>query len=128
MTLNNIRIYYDTLTGGDYVECNCSRWDQDNYGLTTEFWLTKSQLQTIRSNIRPGATGELFTILGRPTYYDKSWTGDNTLKLSPTNQSELEDMRSDTTIYVRSISDSPVEGDTGWINVKIEGYISGSAL
>jgi hypothetical protein len=40
--------------------------------------------------------------------------------------SSLYKTRKDTLIYVKNINDSPIEGDSGWINVKIEGTISGS--
>jgi len=119
-------IYYDSLNI-DYIDCKCSRWDVDNYNIVLETWLTKSQLQTLRDNIRPGATDELYKLLGRPKYVDKTWTGDNTLRIvpNPAGSSTLNKMRNEKLIFVKNISDSPIKGDSGWINVKIEGYISG---
>jgi len=135
----NIRIYY--LYGGtkdlqifygdqgmsDYIDCDCSRWDVQNYNIIVETWMKKSDLQTLRDNITPQAVGELYNILGRPRFYDKTWTGGNTLKLRPNmySNSKLDRSRDDKIIYVKNITDSPLPGDNEWINVKIEGYISG---
>lgn len=121
----DIYIYY---SGSSYIECDCSRYDISNYSVTIETWLKKSDLQTLRSNITPGAVGELYKVLGRPTYYDKTWTKDNTLRITPQSASDssLHDMRNEKVIYVKNMSDSPIYGPSGWLNVKIEGYISGS--
>ena len=123
-----LQIYYSSMSNEDFIDCDCSRWDVNDYGITIEVWLKKSDLQILRRNITPGAVDELYTILGRPTYYDKTWTGNNTLKLLPNihNDSNLKDMREETIIYVKNISDSPIAGASGYINVKIEGYLSGS--
>jgi len=108
------------------IDCKCSRWDVSDYDVVVETWLTKSQLQTLRSNITPGAVGELYKVLGKPTYYDKTWSSENTLRLSPIENAGFDDMREDTYIYVSNITDTPLEGPSGWINVKIEGKISGT--
>ena len=127
--MSDLRIYYDSLTGSDYIDCDCSRWDVQNYSIIIETWLKKSQLQTLRNNITPGATGELYTILGKPKYYDKTWQGENTIKISPIDgSSTLDEMRSDKLIYVKNISDNCVEGPKGWLSVKIEGSISGGTI
>jgi hypothetical protein len=128
--MNDLRVYYSSLSSPHYVDCKCSRWDISDYSLTFETWLTKSQLQTLRNNITPGAVGELYTILGKPRYYDKTWNGENTIKLVPNinNDSTLKSMREEKIIYVKNISDSPIAGTSGYINVKIEGYISGALL
>lgn len=63
------------ISGGNCsIECFCSRYDIQNYGFIVQTWLSKSDLQDLRNSIRPGATGELFKILGRPRFYDKSWS------------------------------------------------------
>jgi len=128
---SDIKIFY---SGNAYIEGRTSRWDDDNYNVTIETWLKKSDLQTLRNNIRPGAVGELYNILGKPRFYDKSWKGKNTLKLRPNyssntnSNSNLMYMRNESIIYVKNISDSPVKGPSLWINCKIEGNISGSSL
>lgn len=110
------------------IDCRCSRWDVQDYSIIIETWLKKSDLQSLRNSITPGAVGELYKILGKPRYYDQTWSGDNTIKLTPdsTSYSNLYNMRDgDTLIFVKNITDSPLDGASGWMNVKIEGYISG---
>jgi hypothetical protein len=126
----DLKIYYSSLTGNDFICCNCSRWDTQDYNIVIETLLTKSQLQTLRNNITPGATGELYQVLGKPHYYDQTWNGENTLKLHPNqaNISTLPAMREEKLIYVKNLVTNPIEGSSGLINVKIEGYISGSTI
>ena len=124
----DLRIYYDTLSTPNVISSNCSRWDVNDYSITLETWLTKSQLQTLRNNITPGAAGELYSILGKPNYYDTTWQGENTLLISGNNESTLGNMRQQRIIYVKNISDTPIAGTSGYLNVKIEGLISGSVL
>ena len=130
MSSEDLYIYYDSLTGNDYLLCRCSRWDVSNYTVVIETWLKKSDLQTLRNNIVPGAVGELYTILGKPMYYDQTWEGNNTLRFVPNSnsQSKLHRSRRETLMYPKTITTNPVGGDTDWINVKIEGYISGSEV
>jgi len=122
----DLRIYYGNQTESSVICCFCSRWDVQNYSVVIETWLKKSDLQTLRDNITPQAVGELFTILGRPLYYDKTWSAKNTIRVAPVSDTQLSLMRDETIAYVKSITDSPIEGDQRWINVKIEGMISGS--
>jgi len=125
----DLYIYYDSFTGNDYIDCYCSRWDTNNYEIVIETWIKKTDLQTLRDNITPNAVGELYNILGRPKYYDKTWSSENTLKLKPNSNSStsnLNNMRREKLIYVKNITDSPIKGANGWFNVKIEGYVSGS--
>lgn len=122
----DILIYYGGMTDNECINCWCSRWDVQNYNIIIETWLKKSDLQTLRDSIRPGATGELYKILGRPRFYDKSWTGANTIKLTPNSDFQLYNMREEKLMFIKNIIDSPLEGDSGWIAVKIEGLLSGA--
>jgi len=122
----DLQIYYDSLTGSDFINCWCSRWDVQNYNVIAETWMKKADLQTLRANITPQAVGELYTILGRPRYYDSTWRGENTLMFSPNSNFQLANMRNDVLVYVKNITDTPVAGPSGWLNVKIEGMISGT--
>ena len=126
----DLAIYYDSLAGDDFIDCRCSRWDVSNYDVTVETWLKYNDLRLLLENVRPGAVGELYNILGRPRYYDRSWRGANTLRLLPTpssstmSRSTLRKMRKETLIYPKNITTSPVK-DTEWVSIKIEGSISG---
>jgi len=127
----DLAIYYDSLTGNDYLDCKCSRWDVQDYSVVIETWLKKSDAQTLRSNVRPGAVGELYKLFDRPVYRDQTWVGANTLRLLPTpssskmNSSKLKSMRDETLIFVKNLSEHPIT-NSNWIEVKIEGYVSGT--
>jgi len=129
---HDLLIYYGNRDTKDYIDCRCSRWDVQNYDVIVETWLKKSDLITLRDNTVPGAVGELYTILGKPRYYDQTWQGNNTLYLKPNpapedmTMSNLENMKEDCYIYVQNITEHPIT-NTDWISVKIEGKLSGSS-
>jgi hypothetical protein len=128
----DLAIYYNTLEGDDFLDCRCSRWDISDYNVVVETWLRDDDINTLFENIKPGAIGEFKKILGKPHYYDKTWTGKNTLRLLPTpssshmNTSTLRRMRRETIVFPKNITTSPIKGSSGWTSVKIEGAISGS--
>jgi len=126
---SDILLYYNPFGLEDYVSCRASRWDVQNYNVIIETWLNKSDYNTIRDNVRPGAASELYKIFERPINYDQTWEGKNTLRIVPNSNSSsnLKNMRDgEKLIYVKNISSSPLPGAGGWLNVKIEGLISGS--
>lgn len=108
------------------ILCRCSRWDVANYKFVVETWLTKSQLTDLEASMTPGAVGELYRILGKPMYYDGTWSKANTLTFSPTGNSNLQYMARETTGYVKNVTTRVLDGDAGWISVKIECNMSGS--
>jgi len=139
----DLLIYYSSMAdrSNNYISCWCSRWDTQKYSLILETWLTKSEAQTLRNNIRPGAVDELYQVLGKPVYYDRSWQGKNTLRIVPNKykrrmgsqpdegdliKSSLPSMRKERVIYVKTYSEHPLKNNL--IEVKLEGYISGSTL
>jgi len=124
----DLNIRYSSMSDIWNIECRCSRWDVQDYSVVLETWLTKSELQTLRRNIRPNAVGELYKLYQRPIYKDKTWKGDNTIYLLPRigSQSTLKAMREPTVMFVKSITTTPVTGDNGYIDVKIEGFVSGN--
>jgi hypothetical protein len=126
----DLKIYYDDLIDPNYTQSWCTRWDTSDYSITIETWLDKEGITNIVNNLRPGAVSELYQVLGKPFYYDQSWIGANTLRISPNIESEsnLKNMRKETIIYPKNISTSPVAGRKDWFVLKIEGYISGSSL
>ena len=123
----DLRLYF---SGNSYVSGNCSRWDVSDYSIIIELWLKKKAFNDLNDNIIPGATREFNKILGRPKYIDETWVGKNTLRLYPIPgpHSKLHKMRREIVIYPKSITSSPVNGPSLWLNCKIEGYISGSLL
>jgi len=136
-TGEDLRISWPDYGYTDQVAGRCSRWDINEYTVTVETWLTRSELQSLRNHIVPGATEELYEILNVPKFYDKTWSNSNTLKFTPIgytkrhfgiesgeNDSNLPYMREEVIIYVKSIGEHVVTPE--YLNVKIEGYMSGS--
>lgn len=109
------------------IECRASRWDTQNYSTTIETWIDKSDLQSLISDVVPGAVGELYQILGTPFYYDKSWAGENTIQFKPIVGSRLASMRSNKTMFVKNLTTHPINS-TDWIEIKLECYISGGTV
>lgn len=116
------------ISGSTYsINCWCSRWDVQNYNLIIETWLKEGDLETLRNNIRPGAVGELYKILGKPHFYDSSWEAANTLRfVTNANVGNLYNMREEKLGFVRNITTAPLEGSSGWTFVKLELAVSGS--
>lgn len=123
---HDIYIYF---SGTRYVSGMCTRWDTSDYNISVELWLKKTPLIDLSSNVRPGAVKELKRVIFSPKFYDSSWTGKNTVKLRPVVGTELYRMRgSEKIIYVKNISSTPIAGNSGWLDVKIEGAISGGSI
>ena len=128
----DLLIYYGNRDTEEYLDCKCSRWDVSDYDIIVETWLKKDDAQTLRENIVPGATGELFKVLGRPTFYDKTWQSKNTLYIKPNPSpdfmphSRLYNMREEVYLYVQNYTEHPIT-NTDWIEIKIEGKISGTS-
>ena len=121
----DLLIYYDSLTGSDYVECWCSRWDVQDYSIIIEAWMKKADYLNIRNNVRPGAVGSYKYLLGRDKYYDATWRGYNTLRIKPNTGYHLSKTRREKLIFVKNIKSVPIKGPSLWMDVKIEGMISG---
>ena len=125
----DLDIYYSSLTGDHFINCKDSRWTTDNYSITIETWLNKTQLQTLQNNTVPGATKEVYKIIDEPHWFDTTWKGENTLYMVPrtSHESNLKYMHSPKVCYVKNISSSPIAGQSGYINVKIECMISSNS-
>lgn len=127
----DLAIYYDTLGDDNFVDCFCTRWEVQDYNVVVETWLKKADFQTLLTHTRVGAVGELYRILGRPLFYDKSWDASNTIRLYPTpssnlmNESTLNKMRRETLIYPKNITYRNLPTSEEWMLVKIEAKVSG---
>lgn len=121
----DLMIYYGDMGDDDFIGGWCSRWDAQNYDIICETWLKKPTLQSLVSNIRPGAVGILYEILGKPHHYDTSWTAANTIKIKPHPSSNLSNMRSEKIAYVKNLTTHPVT-NTDWVEIKLECNISGN--
>ena len=140
-------IYYGNRDkeSNQYIEGWCTRWDVDNYNIIVSTWLNKADLQTLKDNIRPGAIKELKRIIYSPKFYDSTWQGKNTLLIVPNiytkwnvfggygeekikPESTLSKMRNEKTIFVKTVTEHPLEADAGWIELKLECSISGGVI
>ena len=126
----DLTIYYSSLAAPYCISCMCSRWDQSDYNIVVETWLKKSDVQTLMDHTKPGAVGELYEVLGSKVHYDQTWAGNNTLKFVPNSDADstLSDMRDTTIVYVKNLTTGVIEGDSGWLSVKLECVKSGSAI
>jgi len=111
------------------VTCNCSRFTVDNYNLVLEMWLKKSDIQLLRNNVRPNACKELYSILGLPHNVDTSWSKANTIRIIPNAEhgSNLAYMRNEKIGYCKSMVTEPLEGQSQWINCKMEFLVSSTS-
>ena len=120
---------YDLTISGNScsVQCHTSRYDVSDYLVTVETWVKKSDYIDLRNSVRPGAIGSYKYLLGRDKYYDATWTGKNTICLTPAGSKRLHNLRTTKCIFVKNISSVPVHGPSTYINIKIEGMLSGMA-
>ena len=121
----------DIIISGNSCSINCwtSRWTCDNFSLTCETWLRKSDVQLLRNNITPGLTKEMYNVLGLPHFYDQTFKRENTLRLIPNVScgSNLPFMRGEKTVFCKNIMTNCLSGDKNWINVKLEFFTSGTS-
>jgi len=111
------------------IDCWVKRWESSDYSIKLDTFMTKSDLQLLEDSTVPGAVESMYSILGRMYYHDTTFQGNNTLRLIP--QSDLgttSGMRSERSLYVKHLTSDPVKGPSGYINVTVEGYLSGSVI
>ena len=109
----------------------CKRWSTSNYNVVVETLMIKSDLQDLRNSIVPGASKELYQIMGQKYFYDQTWQSNNTIRLIPqdTTQGTLSNMRGEKVVFVKSISDNPCKGklgQDGYLDIKMEFNSSGN--
>ncbi len=121
MSSKNMNIYYSCNSYPSYSSnVWCTRWDESGYSVTTEFIIESGARNTIYENIVPGATRELYNILGKPKYIDTTYDSGNTLRICPISGYGLSSLREERIIAVKSYSDSFLT--SRWFTAKIEGY------
>lgn len=121
----DLKVYYN---GSNYIDVWCSDWTVTDKSIAITFVVTKSQLDTLKSNTRPGAVRELYECLGDKVYVDTTFNNDNTLKFTPIDHihSNLYSDRRETTGFVNNISYTPIGAhNKKWV-CQIECFVSGS--
>ena len=105
-------------SGSSYFYFYPTRWDEDNWSVVIETFLTDVHRDLLFANVVPGAVAELYNILGRPKYIDTTYNSGNTLIIVPYLPS-ISGLRKTRRIAVKSISDTFINPST--YRVKIEG-------
>ena len=111
------------------IDCWVKRWESSDYSIKLDTFMTKSDLQLLEDSTVPGAVESMYSILGRMYYHDTTFQGNNTLVLMP--QSDIgttSGMRSEKVVFIKNISSEPINGPSGYLDVKLECLISGSQL
>lgn len=120
----DLLIYYGSSEDVDCIDCKCSGWKRDDWTVKVTTWLTKNQLDILLNNISPGAVGESYRLLGKPKYYDKTFTDSNTLQFKVNHtpkiftESKLRYMFDNVSGYVKNITTSVVP-NTEYIRTSI---------
>lgn len=120
MGLDSCRIYYSCMKATpESLDVPVTRWDEDSWGVTLEFFCNASTRNILFNHLIPGQITEQANILGKPTYVDTTYNSGNTLRLDPLASTGLDDLRNERVIGVKSINDTFITPDL--FSVKIEG-------
>lgn len=117
----NLRIYYSACAyPSEYFECWCKRWDEDNWNITIETFLTSANRDTLFRNVSPGIIRTYNNKLGQVINLDGTFSAStNTLVMEPIYGYGLSSVRTKKEMIVKNISDSFI--NPNYFNVKIEG-------
>jgi len=116
---DSLRIYISCNTyPNNKIDCWCKRWDEDNYNIVIETFLSSSGRNTLFSNITPGAVRELYNILGTPYNIDTTYESSNSLILEPLHGYGLSSVRQRRIVAVKNASDTFINPD--YFNIKLE--------
>jgi len=103
----------------NYIDCWCTRWDEDNWGVTFETFMDSSNRNLLFRNVVPGAVRELYNILGTPKFIDTTYDSGNSIIIEPSSNTGLANIRDKRTLAVKSISDTFISNK--YFAIKIEG-------
>ena len=105
-------------SGSSYFMFYPTRWDEDNWSVVVETFLSDVHRDLLFANVVPGAVRELYNYLGLPIFIDTTFNSGNTLTIVPISPS-ISGLRKTRRIAVKSISDTFINPST--YKVKIEG-------
>ena len=100
------------------IKCWCSRWDEGNWDLTVETFLDACDRNLLFDSVTPGATRELYNVLGLPKFFDSTYSYKNTLIIEPITGFGISSLRKGREVAVKNISDTFLNKET--FGVKIE--------
>ena len=103
-----LRIFMHSSTSSTYIDCWCTRWDEENYNVTIETFLGSANRNLLCQNITPGIIRELTNILGLPWVLDGTFRRQNTLYLQPVSSYGLSSVRRGREVVVKNYSDTVI--------------------
>ena len=114
-----LRIYMPSEQAANYIDCWCTRWDEDNYNITIETFLGSANRNLLFSHMIPGGYSEKRNLLGWIWVRDITYPrNSNTLWLEPQNSYGISSVRTGRSVVVKSASDTVITPD--YFNVKLE--------
>ena len=113
-----LKIYMPSAGAANFIQCWCTRFDEDNFSIVLETFLTSANRNLLFSHIVPGAQRELYNILGKPKFIDSTYSKENTLFLEPVSGYGLSSVRKSREVACKNASDTIITPD--WFNVKLE--------
>jgi len=115
---NSLRIFMHSSTSATYIDCNCTRWDEDGYNIICETYLGSANRNLLASNITPGLVRELKSVLGKPWVLDGSFRNRNTIFLCPISGYGLSGVRKGREVVVKNFSDQIIHPN--YYSIKLE--------
>ena len=117
---NTARIYYSGNSFPTYfINAPISRWDEDNWDVIIETFLTSSNRDTLFAHVQPGIYSEKTNQLGWTIITDTTYNSGNTLIIEPQHPFGVSSLRESRTIVVTNISDGFIT--PRYFGIKIEG-------
>jgi len=108
-----------TWTENNNITCWGTRWDEGNWDVAIETFVTAQDRDMIAGNVTPGAVRELYNVLGTPNYIDTTYASSNTIKFIPRDGYGISGLREDRLIGVKSYTDTFINPE--YFHIKIEG-------
>ncbi|MBE3094411.1 MAG: hypothetical protein IMZ52_05220 [Actinobacteria bacterium] len=115
----SLKIFMPSAGATNYIQCWCTRFDEDGYNVVIETFLGSANRNLLFSHVVPGAVSEQYNVLGKPHFIDSTYSQSNTLWLECISGYGLSSVRTSREISCKSISDSFITPN--YFNVKIEG-------
>jgi len=113
-----LKIYMPSAGAANFIQCWCTRFDEDNFSIVLETFLTSANRNLLFAHVVPGAYRELYNILGKPKFIDSTYSKENTLWLEPVSSYGLSSVRKSREVVCKNISDTFINPD--YFSVKIE--------
>jgi len=117
---HGLKIYFSGVAyPNHYIECWCKRWDENDYDIIIETFLSSGARDALFSNVVPGSLREYSNSLGWVINLDGTFSrSSNTLIFEPQHGYGISSLRSRKIGIVKNISDTFINSNK--FDVKIE--------